>query len=58
MKNKLTIKQYAEFLNISVSGVQKRIDRGTLKSTFDGVVWVFPNSDKTKRVGRPNKNEK
>lgn len=55
MKNKLTIKQYAEHLNICVSAVQKRIDRGTLKSTFDGIYWVYPNSDKTKSVGRPKK---
>ncbi len=53
MKNKLTIKQYSETLGISVSGVQQRITRGTLKWTFDGIIWVYPKSDKTKSVGRP-----
>ena len=53
MKNKLTIKQYAEHLNISVSGVQQRIKRGTLMSYYDGIWFVIPNSDITKSVGRP-----
>lgn len=53
MKNKLTIKQYSEVLGISVAGVQQRITRGTLRSSFDGITWVYPNSDKTKKVGRP-----
>jgi len=55
MKNKLTIRQYAEILNISVSAIQQRIDRGTLKSSFDGITWIYPKSDKTKTVGRPKK---
>jgi len=53
MKNKLTIKQYAKHLNISVSGVQQRIKRGTLMSYYDGIWFVIPNSDITKKVGRP-----
>lgn len=56
MKNKLTIKQYAEHLGISVAGVQQRITRGTLKKiVIDGLIYVFINTDKTKSVGRPKK---
>ena len=55
MKNKLTIRQYAEFLDISVSDVQQRINRGTLYCKFDGILWVYPNRDITKKVGRPKK---
>lgn len=54
MKNKLTIKQYAEHLNISIQGVQQRITRGTLqKVVIDGLIYVYVNKDKTRRVGRP-----
>lgn len=55
MKNKLTVKQYAELQGVKTSAIYNRIARGTLKSKFDVVTWVYPNSDKTIKKPRKNK---
>jgi len=49
MKNKLTIKQYAEIEGVKTSAIYNRIERGTLKSIkLDGEQrYVYPSTDKT-----------
>jgi len=48
MKNKLTVKQYAEIENESISAINQRRYRGTLKwIVVDGLIYVYPKSDIT-----------
>lgn len=57
MRNKLlSVKEYAIAEGVETSAIYNRIARDTLKSIKKhGLTWVYPNSDKTGKVGRPKK---
>jgi hypothetical protein len=54
MKGLLTVKQYAEKMDMSIATVNQRRYRGTLKwKTVDGLIYVYVNSDTT--INKPRK---